>query len=516
MKRSKKIISTILFSAMVAVLFWQGCDDNILDKNPSGFTEATFFNNQSDIERGIFGVYAKLSDKYWFNNNDPKHGFWLLPGDALTTQAAINAEVFDALQPTDGDNTGQWNTMYQIASRATIMLEKIDEAPDDIYQNTSLRDFHTGEVLFLRSYAYFEIWNTWGAKAPLIVERIRDASEANHPSSNANDQWGTEILDQVISDLTQAADLLPVSWDADNLGRVTSNSAYGLLGKALVFRASATGNNSDYTEAISVFDQIQDVSLVDNFSDNFSNFDKNNHESLFEFQASSPPADDNVWLSNDFDLSIGSNSAYWGFFDNHWSWFAQQPFIPTQKLLQTFEEDDPRADYTLGPIDVPIAERNRIRKYVIDAQFTQSGVSTFNNPRILRYADVLLLKAEALVQSGGSTTEAIQLINQVRERARNSGETPSDVPADRSVAETNRDIIMDWVIEERYLELAAEEGHRWYDLRRWHKDGVINLAQWDFSSVRESFNIQLPKHLFFPIPQSELDANQNIQQNEGY
>ncbi|MGB9746107.1 MAG: RagB/SusD family nutrient uptake outer membrane protein, partial [Bacteroidales bacterium] len=152
--------------------------------------------------------------------------------------------------------------------------------------------------------------------------------------------------------------------------------------------------------------------------------------------------------------------------------------------------------------------------------------SSIDNPRILRYADVLLLKAEAILKSGGNKEDAIDLINQIRERARNSASPASAVPADRSVSETDESTIMQWIMDERLLELCAEEGIRWFDLKRWHAAGYINLANWtasdnDFSSVRIDFKFsdwynQTAGKMLFPIPTAEVNANPSIKQNTGY
>jgi hypothetical protein len=140
-----------------------------------------------------------------------------------------------------------------------------------------------------------------------------------------------------------------------------------------------------------------------------------------------------------------------------------------------------------------------------------------NNPRILRYADILLLKAEAIVRSNGSLSEAIGLINQVRERARNSTEdgTPSAVPADRNVSETNSATVLEWIFQERRLELAFEEGHRWWDLRRRHIAGEIDLKNWDFGSLDKAFKFA-DVNVYFPLPSREVVDNPNLNQNTGY
>ena len=103
----------------------------------------------------------------------------------------------------------------------------------------------------------------------------------------------------------------------------------------------------------------------------------------------------------------------------------------------------------------------------------QPATGSVNNPRLFRYADVLLLKAEATLQSGGSTAEAIGFINEVRKRARDM--VPGGTaPADYSTAETDKNLIMKWIMDERLIELAGE-GQRWFDVRRWDKQGIITL-----------------------------------------
>lgn len=515
MLKSKIKYLIVLLAGTFILLTWQACDDSILDQQPIGFTEATFFQNQEDFEEAVFGIYAKLTDLYWYNAGNPNTTLWILPGDDITTAAALNEEVFAPLDPTYGRVNNVWNALYELKNRSNVVLEKI-ESEGDVFADENLKNYYQGEALFLRSWAMFRLWNLFGAHAPLVDERINTIDNAQPSSSNASDPWGTELLDRAIQDLQTAADLLPDSWPEEDRGRVTSNTAYGLMGKALVFRASVTGNQTDYTDAISAFDNIQGVTLVDNYRDVSSNYALNNQESLFEFQASQPPGTDNVWLSNDFDITVGSMSTYWGFYSNDTgNWFAGSPLIPTEKLLNTYEEGDPRADYTVGPVEEPIADRSAVVKYVFDEVKTNTNAGSTNNPRILRYADILLLKAEAYLETGNPGM-AIDLINQVRERARNSATPASAAPADRPAGETNAEVVFDWISEERYLELAGEEGHRWWDLRRWHKAGKIDLNNFDFSSVRSAFALELPKHLFLPIPQSELDANENIQQNEGY
>jgi hypothetical protein len=372
-----------------------------------------------------------------------------------------------------------------------------------VYQTTNLDKHHKGEALFLRGYAYYNLWNFFGT-SPLVTGRITSAEQFTPAGTT-----GTQLLDQAIKDFTEAATLLPASWDAANRGRVTMNSANGMLGKSLIFRASATKTAADYTAALTALNKITGAQLVPKFDDNFAFDTENNQESLFEFQAGQAFGFDNVWLDNDFDNAVGALSIYWSFYCNCGSGTqGRSRYFVTPKVVSAFGDTlDPRVAGTFRPAD------RTVLKYAKRDKLSQSNVASINNYRILRYADVLLLKAEALLQSGGSTSQAIGFINEVRTRARALGAGTS--PANFSTTETNKTTIMQWIMDERLRELAGE-GQRWFDLRRWHMQGVITLNNAFFDSNLTTVSFQAPKHLNFPIPSGEMDVNPNIVQNTGY
>jgi hypothetical protein len=180
---------------------------------------------------------------------------------------------------------------------------------------------------------------------------------------------------------------------------------------------------------------------------------------------------------------------------------------------------DPRLQYILKPDPKVLIN---VIKYVRNSAYANGGNGagneiSINNPRILRYADILLLKAEAIVRSGGNLKDAIDLVNQIRERARISVESgePSLIPANLDVNETNQATVIEWIFRERRLELAFEEGHRWWDLRRRHIAGEIDLKTWDFQSLDLNFKFE-NHHVNFPLPESEVIDNPNLNQNTGY
>lgn len=477
------------------------CNEENLDLAPLQPTEALFFQNEDEMEAAVRGTYAKLTDFYWYNAGNHAHKFWLLPGDDLTTIGNNPFEVFFNLNSGTGEVNYMYKKYYELINRTNIVLQKVAEVDAKIYKTADLQKYHRGEALFLRGWALYNLWNYYGT-APIALERIQLLENSQLPSSK-----DSELLDQAIKDFTEAASLLPASWSETNRGRVTNNTANGFLGKALTFRASFKKNTADFTAAVSAFNKVSGRTLVANYADNFNANTENNSESLFEFQASQNGSD-NVWLSNDFGNAVGSASTYWGFYENHWSLFGVPPFVATKKLQAAFDSADPRLAITMD-------SSRAIRKYVANDKKTDAGVGSANNPRILRLADVLLLKAEAILESGGSTTEAIGLVNQVRTRARNT-KTGGIIPADYSTAETDKNKIWSWIANERFIELAGEEGHRWLDLRRWHFAGKINLTTWDFSGDQAGLKIEIPKNLLYPIPLNELDYNKNVQQNPGY
>lgn len=501
----KNIISKYCFLISGLLVIGLSCNKSTLEVEPVNPTEADYFKTEAEFNKAVIGVYSRLTALYNHNGGTHVQPMYYLPGDDVTLSNDNPFEHFTTLTSTNGVIRLYYEQIYQLIGRANIVLQKIAEEKD-VYKTAGLKDTHKGEVLFLRGWSFFSLWNYF-KKSPVSTERALTTDQL-YPPESLND----ELLDQAITDLQEAASLLPATWPANLAGRVTSNSANGMLGKALVFRASWKKATADYTAAITAFNKITGVSLMPKFDDNFAANTENNAESLFEFQASQPGFD-NIWLPNEFDGAIGTMSGYWGYFyegNNHSN--NNINYLATDKLINAFDPADPRRNLTFKPTSV---SGKQFTKWSLRDQDSNSGNGSVNNPRILRLADVLLLKAEAILKSGGSKAEAVGLINQVRGRAR-AMVTGGTVPADLSIAETSDATIMGWVMNERFLELAGE-GQRWLDLRRWHKAEYIVLNNAFFSPANvSSLSFDPAKHLVMPIPVSEIDRNPNVKQNEGY
>lgn len=514
-----------LFMVLAVLLGVLACDVSRLDTPPLGLTEDSYFSSEAEFEMALLNGYAKMTDWYWYHGGSGNilHRIWHLPGDDITEEAGNFAafELFNGITPTNRYITEFFDKTYEMIQRVNLIIEKTTAADPTEFEDPAFLDYHRGEALFLRALAYFKLYNMYGT-APLITERL-SSDNTNTPRTE-----GVQLLDQVIADLQEAAPILPDSWGDTDRGRAFKAGAYGLLVKALVFRGNYTGNAADYSAAVQAYNSISGRALTAAYTDNFDALTENNEESLFEFQASIAPGQDNVWLYNDGPWrGVETMSTYWGFFtvENNPAKtnFGGTTWRVTQKMFDAYG-DDPRIAY--------FTEEDRsFTKYgkVGHDQLSQSNKpASVNNPRILRFADVKLLAAEAILRSGGSKSEAIALINEVRTRARewnaaNSIVADAGLPADRDVAETSDQTILSWIVDERAIELLGEEYVRWWDLKRWDATGDISLNGWTGSDehfstdLSANFQFEYPTHLLWPIPQTEIERNSAITSNNpGY
>jgi starch-binding outer membrane protein, SusD/RagB family len=536
---SKLYLNKFLPIFILGMLIFSSCK-KFLDVPPSAELESNYFINENRVQRGIGGIYASLSNIYGANlgsqvtaNGQTIYPLWLLQGDDLTTSGTSNSayEAFSGFSPSDGRVGQLWQKYYFLINRANFMLEKL-EVPEiaKVILTTGLKDNNRGEALFLRAYINYKLWDEF-RKAPLQASRITSAGEAVlKPTKDF------ELLDAAIADLKEAATLLPESWSQENKGRVFKNSANGLLVKCYLLRANYAskyegGNQGqDYANAIAAFQQITNVSSIEgvSFGSNFDFRTENNAESLFEYQAGHNQVSDNPWLDNDFGPPVASYGAFYHYFDSHWGNYGcgGGSIGPSPKLRSMFDPNDPRIletfklaqdvdnvggtlwwlgspwNYFDGYQFVKYINGERGNNYDVDFQVTSS-----NNPRILRLADIKLEVAEAYLKTG-DVVNATKQVNDIRKRARLSTPTgvESPVPADYGT------VSMQNIMDERLFELAGEEDIRWSDLKRWHAAGDINLGTWtptDFGYPFDPslFAFDVTKHTLFPIPSNEINSN---------
>ncbi len=487
--KTKKIIlacTAILFSIL-------GCSEGELDlQDPNVVRPDTFFQNSAELQSAVNGAYSFLQSQgmygrikfFLFDNLSQENA----GTDAL--QGGLKAFMDYTFDPSLGEFFTYWEAAYRGIASCNFVLEA---AENGIIENVGQGeiDARLGEVRFLRAFYYFYLTNLWG-DIPLQTSTSSESSGAKASQE--------EIYSLIFDDLTFAIANLPAVGNTPN-GRATRGAAQALKGKAHLFRGEWALAKAEF-DAITGY-SIEGVALRDNGNE----AGEFNAESIFEVN---------------YDKQIGGNQ--WNATGNGLAetTFRGIEYAPTNfaniivrpTFFQEFEDDDPRIQayfyqngdtYNNGELTFDNLTAVVWRKYQnLDVQpqdgFDYSGI----NFRVIRYADVLLMLAEAENELGNSAT-AIDLMNEVRTRAGMPLYGTAEMDG-RGFPVGNRDQIFDALVHERAVELAGEQ-IRIFDLKRWGlADDVL-------------VGFQTGKHEFLPIPQREIDANAdltNADQNPGY
>lgn len=484
--------------ALLAVV--AGCE-KFLDEDLKGQrSDLQFFQTTDDAELALTGIYNVLS----FSDADNR--IWVF-GDVASDDAAkggIPGDQADIgliddfnVQADNGNLETVWIIYYEGVSRANKLLDNLDGIDMDAERKDQIR----GEAKFLRAYFYYWLVNIFG-DIP-VHTTTPTPEELQKPATPAIEVWNTVI----IPDLTDAATLLPVNFSGPDLGRATRTAANALLARAYLFTeqwqlaeqaAMEVANSGQHSLAIL-------------YKDNFSAATKDNPEVVFAVRhlgGQDPMLANrlNQWFAPRANNGYGFN-------------------VPTQDFVDEFEQTgegvyDPRLDYTVGREGQPWLDEGVMfdpdwsptgylqKKYLqplaeVPKELKAEGELHYI---FIRYADVLLMLAEAMNEQG-KTAQAEEYVNMVRQRARNSylydpslpgyGTVPDGLLPD--ISGSSQVSLRDAIRHERRVELGFEF-HRYFDVIR-YGESYANQAFAD----KTNFNYSM--HRYFPIPQSELDTN---------
>lgn len=453
-------------TVIILALFVISCGDDFTNLAPiSQRNVDNFFTNANDFELALNGAYSALhldgmySQSHWVmfemrsDNTDQGPDVTGLANEL----AVIHIFNENSLNGFIGD---MYRDHYVLINRTNVILDRID----GVSMNQTQRDQIRGQALFLRSLAYYNLAIAFG-NVPLILTEITDINQRITQSNK------TAILERVAQDLATAEGLLPDAYPAAQRGRATKGAAAALLGKVHL----TLGNNG---QAETVLRRVLTMgySLVPDYANLWGVANSNNSESIFEVQYRSG--------------GLGTGSPFTNY-------FSPSPLLqnglgnarnrPTENMWDAYEPGDLRRDISMAltyvnPNTNAAVEARHILKF--RSEPFQNNDSDINWP-VLRYADVLLMLAEAI----GESPEAYGLINQVRARA---GLGPIDASTPGTFA--------DKLLQERRVELAFEN-HRWADLLRFNRAEQVMQQQ------------GLNARLLFPIPQREIDVTPGFQQN---
>ncbi|MFT3903338.1 MAG: RagB/SusD family nutrient uptake outer membrane protein [Niabella sp.] len=381
-----------------------------------------------------------------------------------------------------------------------------------------------GEAKFMRGFFYYYLATLWG-NVPVL---LKTSSPADYPTTTHQ----ADVYAQAQQDFTDAAAVLPEKYDDANVGKATKGAAYAMLGKCYL-------QQHQYSQAQQALQWLVEgdgknvYDLVANYRDNFLESTENNKESVFEFQNAVNPADDHDDDTGGIPdkLNYGSSippffaprpigftdgqarrQCVWEFLTEKTTSGGRDPRVDATFIYDSTDVRGPEysmvygqsfasrnyANVTGDPVAVATTHTVYFRKFLNDATGVGEVFHSGNNYRYLRYADVLLLYAEAL-NGMNQTAQAYPYVNRVRARA---GLAP--LPAGMSSAQ-----FLEQLKHERLTELCGE-GHRWEDLVRWGDLGAKLVSR------DPSFASYQDKYALLPIPQYDRDVNPKLEQNPGW
>ncbi len=459
----------ILLPLVLIFAFSQGCKKEFLDRQPLGqLTFDTFFKTEEHAVQATNAVYnqyrsfdcAALSLLACTDiiSDDADKGS--VPNDEIPIQ-----DIDDFIAgPTNPHFSAIWRGHYRAIARANLAIQNIP----NVEMNAQLRDRLVGECRFLRAHSYLLLVQWFGA-LPIITEPLEE------DEYYAQERQPVEaVYAQIEGDLLAAMAALPEKsgYEAKDLGRATKGAAKGLLAKLYMVKKDFANAERYLLEII----QSNEYSLIANYANIFTQASENGSESIFEIQASAYPAPVAGPGASPYNMVQGvrgTPNLGWGF--NR----------PSDNLVAAYENSlDPRRKATIineGDI-LPDGTEVQDNTSILYARYNKkawvpshSGLQD-NGPgniRILRYADILLLAAEALNENN-KQAQALDYLNQVRIRARNSSPVPLPglLP---NVAIMDQAQLRERIYRERRVELAMEQ-HRWFDLIRWGRAASVMIA----------------------------------------
>lgn len=476
-------------------LFAMSCND-FIDITPiSEETTANAYDTASQIEAALVGTYESFQSAEYY--------VWdfVLFQDVRSDNAFAsgdNPEIFQIdfldIGPAHTRIFTHWSNIYNAIAKANLVIERVELVNDPLLDEERRLQI-SGEAHFLRAYHYFSLVKMFGG-VPLVINTVNSAEGDNVIVPRASVQ---EVYDQIIADLEIAINLLPDTYGNDasiNKGRATSGAA-----NALAAKVHAQKPMKDYTATLAHIEAMESSSAGYQLIEYARLFDGNNYnnaESILEVQY------------------LGGNEGNFGpqlllppsISGDAWRKFA----TPSVDLVNAFDAEN---DVVRKNASIIFESVQWVDEYWGNSPGSSipfgykwknaSGYASADNTYLLRYGDLVLLKAEALNELG-QLSQAVIEVNKIRNRAQLPDLTPEQ--------SSSQEVMRNTILNERRLELFLE-GHRWDDLVRNDKliETMNNLVEIDLRTGNPVNYNMTPAKILLPIPQQELDRNPALTQN---
>lgn len=518
MKNIKLFIALLSLSILIV-----GCESNVLETNPiDEISPETFYQNESEAVMGLMGIYESAStpgpwhflQHDFMSDNNYMHHDW--QGSMDFANWEHNSSSWRALE--------KWEIAYRTIGRANAFIENIEDSELSQEITTGL----IAEARFLRAFMYAELIHYFG-DVPLILE-VQSFEDAETPRSPKED-----VLETLLNDYEYASNNLPVSYSGSEVGRATEGAALAMKTRILLYEEMWEEAAQTAQEVIG----LGEYSLFPDYEGMFREENQNNEEVIFDFQYASDLRPQ-PWSSSCLGYSEWPTP---GITTDIINAFRMTNGLPIDDPNSGYDDQDPYTDrdprmvatFVLpgteyGPITfIPDNDTQptgmRPRKY--------AGIEISNKDNcplnwiVMRYADVLLMRAEALVETGNTSQEVYDLINEVRQRE--SVNMPTVEEAEGTGLSQNE--LRNIVRHERRVEFPME-ATRYSDMRRWECEECVKPVygyntsllsdpddpeNWIFEeSLLENREFDPSKGWLWPIPQEEMQNNPALEQNPGY
>jgi|TARA_B110000116_G_scaffold270618_1_gene289134 hypothetical protein len=491
----------IMLCCSVLLISTSSCSVDFIEVAPEDRIDTgAFFSNSDELVFAVNGVYASQRGIYgglnFYNLQETRSDN--VKNDGADQRERVATDTFE-------ENTGNlllvdaWVKNYILINNANTVLARAPSIPFDNSVEEGLINRSIGETKFIRAMAYFTLVTMYG-EVPLRLDPTTDFNNANLPRSSIADVYAA-----IVSDLNAAISSLPDSYTGgafNEVGRVTKFAAQTLLAKVQLQK----GNKAEASSTLQ--NVIGKYSLLANYADIHAAGNDNSAESVFEITFN-PSNQTGLGLNNLFIPS--SEASRLGISAGGFAGIL--PCAPTIDVTNMYEVGDLRAAASYSSWDNNGNMETYISKFI---DLAAAGSGSNINLVVLRYADVLLMKAEA----DGENAASYELINQVRRRAFGQDSGTLDSAIDISAASPGT--FSEKLMLERRREFVFE-GHRWMDLIRLPDSEALTIINAhmvaEYSGVLYGGGVpNVDAHsLIYPIPQTEIDvANGVVTQNPGY
>lgn len=506
MKKLKYIIVAVFFLGSL-----NSCSDDFINvDNKEVLTEESFWQTEDHAMQALTAAYGAMQSA-----TGSKWAFFEEMYTALAYRAddVVNntAETYGRSLANFTNTTEEsgpfnvWRASYAGIGRANQILQQV---PEMEALSAETKKGIIAEAKFLRAYYYF--WLVTGFEnVPLITTFSGDLENLFPGQAATADVWT-----QIETDLSEAETDLPTSYSSEWKGRATRGAAKALLGKVYLFQEKWSDAESKLQEVTGM-----GYALLPNYADNFNGNAENGNESVFEIQFTGDRSNGNDERQVfNFQVSPYAFGGWELFYPSQWLVDEMKTDLTaggeiSDRVYESIFFDDPNSEMysraddavrTYASVSGDLNHPKYFKKYAFNQD---TNFYNGTNISIIRYADVLLMYAEALNENN-KTPLAIDQVNIVRQRG---GAEPLGVMTKEELRAQIRH-------HERPVELAMEYGIRWFDLYRWQRGSTATES---IKTTLEAHNKPgadnfQDKHIVFPIPLQEININENLNQNPGW